>query len=686
MRLLFKSVVALLMVFAIGVPILETWETVLLAVLLLALVFSIPRPGPWRLPLAMAAVLMVVGVKAVLPHADIAEAHNAFLVIHDGEALQRGLPPEIFQSWKAQFDALYPPQAVPDADRSPWRLAGAPRTLYTQSSDAIWRRPKYTRQVDSIGFHTLGQFRGGFANEIQYNWWSGELLREQMPFYVMYELTPASVGSSLAWKGQVFWERSTGFDEIVHPAVAARRIEPDDAGRRVYAAFFPARDAVLDFAFEPSLTLRLARWIGSALSFLGAVAVLLLTVQPRWPSYARALAIFSAGYLFMTSFLLVSAGKYLGRSYPPQGGGDDGMVHDGYGRMMAMLAGRSEIVKALEGLEPVYWFTPGTRYLRMVEKLVFGDTNLLFALLIPCVPIVLFYLIRHFLGSRWAWATTAFFVVLPAGNLSFLQYISNAKLGYGEAIASGLFLLGLALLLRTQPAWGGTERNLPLVTVAGASLAASMFIRPNFAFAVVWIGAAHAWASWRRNDSHAVVAVALGLALALWLPFHNWFYGGEFYLMSGSRAIAAPLGPGDYIAAFRDLWQGRLDTPAVALTSHQLHGWLLNPGFLVREALLPLAWGLHVIVLAAFAIACWVALRWAKNGFEKGTDLAVVAIASICAHVPMLFLFSTHFRYAMLAWDLNLIVLIVWSGRFLAARATQRPSVPLASIHAEASS
>src|SRR6185503_11283708 len=98
----------------------------------------------------------------------------------------------------------------------------------------------------------------------------------------------------------------------------------------------------------------------------------------------------------------------------------------------------------------------------------------------------------------------------------------------------------------------------------------------------------------------------------------------------------------------------------------------LNPGFVIRETLLPLAWALHVVALAAFAIACWVVLRWVTDGFERGTDLAIVAMASICAHVPMLFLFSTHFRYAMLAWDLNLIVLAVWTARAWRARAERR--------------
>jgi hypothetical protein len=100
-----------------------------------------------------------------------------------------------------------------------------PTSLFTQSADAIWRSAKYTRQVDAIHFTTLGEFRGGFANEIQYNFWAGELLREWMPFYVMYELTPASAGSRLTWKGQVFWERPAGgFEEIVHHQIASREI------------------------------------------------------------------------------------------------------------------------------------------------------------------------------------------------------------------------------------------------------------------------------------------------------------------------------------------------------------------------------------------------------------------------------------------------------------------------------
>jgi hypothetical protein len=669
-----KLISGALLVAALGLPILDTWKTLLLAAGALALVFGESRSSWRRLAAAAAVAAALLAARATLPRGDIAEGHNAFLVIDEGEALQRGLPPDVFPSWKAQFDALYPPDPPPYDERSQWRAAGVPKTLFTTSADALWRRPKYTRQVDAIEFSSLADFRGGFANEVQYNFWTGELLREEMPFFAMYELTSASVGSRLAWQGQAFWQRADGgYEEVVHSAPAAREITEQDIGRRVYAVFFPKRDGQLLFRLEPSSTLRVAKVLDALFTIGGVCLVVGLTTRPRWTSYGRAVAIFATGYAVMMAFVAVSAGKYVGRAYPPQGGGDDGMVHDGWGRIMAMLAARGEILEALMGTERVYWFTPGTRYVRMVEKLVFGDTNHLFALALPCLLVVVFYLVRHFVGTRLALGITLLTCLAPVGNLSFLQYIANAKLGYGETIGVGLYLLALALMLRTEPYWGGTRRNVALATVAGASLAASMFIRPNFAFAVVWLGAAYAFSAWRRKDAASVLAVAVGLGLALWMPFHNVYYGGEFRLISRSGAtISVPIGVSDYGAAAIDAFRGRFDTNAVGIISTQLRGWLWSPGLLVRPQLAPLAWVAHGIKLLALAIAIWVAVRWLAGRCSEGSDLGVVAVAAICAHVPMLFIFTTHYRYAMLGWDLALVVAIVWVVRQRSAAASPR--------------
>jgi hypothetical protein len=351
--------------------------------------------------------------------------------------------------------------------------------------------------------------------------------------------------------------------------------------------------------------------------------------------------------------------EYLGRTYPPQSGGDDGLVHDGHGRLMAMLAGRGEVAEALKGIEPVYWFTPGTRYVRMFEKLIFGDTNHLFALQLAAFPIVVFYVMRPLVGVGWAWVMTAFFMLLPAGNVSFLQYMTYARVGYGEAWGSALFLAGTALLFRTQPRWGGVDDRTSHVWCAGAALAASMFIRPNLALAVVWLAIAYAWASWADRQLWRIAVLALGLGLALWMPFHNWVYGREFYLISKSGAtLSVPLGVGDYAKATAAALTGS-HTRETDVVASQIKGWLLDPGFVGSGV--P-AWAdipARIVRLISLIVTAWIALKWLAGRLVGETALGVLAMAALFAHAPLLFVFNTYYRYAVLAWDLSLLVLFV---------------------------
>lgn len=79
---------------------------------------------------------------------------------------------------------------------------------------------------------------------------------------------------------------------------------------------------------------------------------------------------------------------------------------------------------------------------------------------------------------------------------------------------------------------------------------------------------------------------------------------------------------------------------------------------------------MHYVKLAGLIVTCWVALAWVLSGGRRGErDIAVIAVAAILAHVPMLFIFATHYRYAMLAWDLSLVVLVVWTLRLATAPA-----------------
>lgn len=651
--LLIRLAAALVLVLSAGPPVLETWEALALAAALLALVFGECRRGWWRLPTAAAVVLAALGVKGALPRADIAEAHNAFLLPKSGGPLEQRLPQEVFASFKAQFEALYPLTGTPVP--LSWRDLGAgPPALYTKSTDAIWRPAKYTRQVDAIDFSTLAEFRGGFLNELNArnqiwsNFWVGELLREEMPFYVMYELTRASVGSRLRWKGQLFRERADGgFEEIRHESIGERAIEPYDAGKRVYAVFFPQRDVTFDFRFVPSPTLRVAGWAEALLTLLGLCTVVIV-VAPRWPQYLRATSLFLVAYAVLMVWYPEPSAARLGKSYFPHGGGSDGLVYEAQGRTMALVAGSGQVMEAMKGVEAVFAVTPGTRYVRMVEKLVFGETNHLFALMLASFPLVMFYLLRLFLGALPAWIVTAGFLVVPVQHFSFMQYFSSGRAGYADWLGTSILLFGLTLLLYREP--GAQDRSLAQVWTGGTALAAAACVRPHYGLAVAWVAAVYAWQSWRRRDLPAALVLGAGLALAFWVPFHNWYYGGALTPVTQSQSTSLDRGLVVRILA------GDLRNAGIAAVD-QITGWLWSPGFAYVPTLPLLQWPARVIRMVALVVTASVACAPRRRGVRP--DLRLVAGAALWAHAAMFIVFGHHQRY-LLAWDLSMIVLVVW--------------------------
>ena len=677
-----KLIAAVLVIAVLGVPIVDTWRALLLVAGLFALCWSDVLSGPRARRRAVGAVLIVVGVvavKALLPRADIPEGHNVFLVYTGPDVLEKGLPPEVYSSWERQFNALYPP-----GDPAPFgafsRDASAPPSrLYAWSADAIWRPSRFSRQVDEVFFRNLAEFRGGFANEtvhdgfgqVQHNFYVGRLRRETMPFFVVYELTAASVGSRLSWKGQVFWERAGGaFEEVIHPDVASRAISDADVGRRVFAGFFPVPGA-LSFdvpqyqhyvKLELSRSLRASAWAKDLLTLAGWFSIVVLMVRIRWREYLTACTIFAAAYVIMAVFGSISLGKFLGRGYTPLGGGDDGAVFEMYGRASAMFLSRGQVLEALKGGEAVYWWQPGFRYVRTLEKVMFGDTYQLYGVLVACLPLALFYLVRHLVGSMGAFLTVALFLVMPVGSFSYLQYIRIAKLGYGECAGALLFLLGLVWLLRAEPRWGGRDERLTRLAGAGLLLAAAVFIRPNFVLGVAWLAAALGWQSLRRRQIARFAALCAGLLFVLVMPLHNWYYGGEFILMSktGASSVAMAFGVGDYVDAFRDVLTGRLNEASPFwLIVRQARTWMFDLGPVIHPALTPLAQALHGLKLAALGLCVWMTMALCVGRPVQRPGLNVIAATGVLLLAPMLFARYLLFRYTVLGWDLCLLVLIV---------------------------
>jgi hypothetical protein len=591
----------------------------------------------------------------------IEEGHNVFLIDAPGGALEVGLPTSAFQLMAQEFNAAYPPQRRCDRTIDGcWRGDAFPPRPYAFSSDGIYTHPPQSRRVTGIDFTDPVWLRLGFINERGYNWNSrvsdierasrdprfSALLhrwRLEMPWFVMYRFPADFVGSSLCWRGKVLWEgEGERFAPIVYDEMQCRVLASQDVGRRIFGVAI-RHEAPLAMRLEPSGKIRFAQLIEPALALAGVATVLGLLV--RWRVRASMLA-FALIALTLLVVLLNDA-SFIG-GVRPFDAGDDGLVYDGFARDMLRQMIGGNIAGALEGGEKVFYFTPGLRYLRALEHLMFGETYLGYLSLILLLPFLVFALFRRFLPADWALSITVIFVAIPVGVLfgsSLVQYVKWAARGFADPAAYVLFLAGLLVLIGRTP--NGPRATFAPACGAGLLFALALFVRPNIAPAAAILLAGSAIAALLQGQHRRVAGLCIGFLPVLGMALHNWIYGGEFVLFTASAAHpgALVMPPSAYVAALGELIRLDLHGEHIVRALRHIGGWLAGPS--ESHLMIPLNAAAIVVLVR---IAAWK---------EIDPWLRLTAWATFAQQCVGIF-YATAGRYHYLTWLLTLLVVVVW--------------------------
>jgi hypothetical protein len=332
----------------------------------------------------------------------------------------------------------------------------------------------------------------------------------------------------------------------------------------------------------------------------------------------------------------------------PFDSGDDGLVYDGYARAMLQRLLAGDVAGALEGGEKIFYFTPGLRYLRAAEHLIFGESYLGYLSLVLVLPFLVFAPFRRFLPLRWALALIVVFTAVPVGVLfgsSLVQYVKWAARGFADPAAYAFFLAALVLLVgRTGvPA---SDRFVPAFG-AGLLFALALFVRPNIAPAAgILLAGAGLAALWQRRYRR-LAGLCIGFAPVFGMALHNWFYGGTLVLFTSTAAHpgALVMPPAAYLAALAEL--ARLDVGGEQLVRalRQIAAWLAGPSEFAVMAPLHAA-ALFVLVRVA---------AWSKT---EGW-LRLIACATLAQQCVGLF-YASAGRYYYLTWLLTFLVVMVW--------------------------
>ena len=268
----------------------------------------------------------------------------------------------------------------------------------------------------------------------------------------------------------------------------------------------------------------------------------------------------------------------------PFDSGDDGLVYDGYARAMLQQVLAGDIAGALEGGEKVFYFTPGTRYLRAAEHVIFGESYLGYLSLMLALPFLVLALFRRFLPLRWALALALVFAGIPIGVLfgsSLVLYVKWAARGFGDPAAAVLFLIGcIALLGRADT---GPRDRFAAAFGAGLAFAAALFVRPNLAPAAgILLGGAGLAALW-QSQFRRLAGMCLGFLPVLGMALHNWVYGGVLVLFTSTTGLAMSMPPSAYLAALAELLRLDFAGEQLARAIRQVGAWLAGPAESARD-------------------------------------------------------------------------------------------------------
>ena len=651
----------LLVVAVLGLPIDDLVAYALLlaaALLVLTGTLSTDRHR-WVAAVALAAA--VVAGHVLLPAPRIEEGHNVFLP-GPAAAQTSGLPADVLRALRQQFDARYPPEKrCNDVAKGCWRPdRTAEADGYALSADGIFDRGAYSRRVAGINFTDPAYLRLGVINELAYAWPDGtsditrfardrrslnlfDRYRISLPLFVVYRFPAQFAGSRLCWRGTVLWE--TGgerFEELTSADTQCREITADDIGRRIFGISIGSGTR-LAMTLEPTRTVLLHRALEWGLTLGGVIGivVLLVRIEPRRLALPVTL-------IALTLLVIVFIDAQFIGGFRPLDSGDDGLTYEGYARRIVRHLVAGDFAAAWRGEENVYFFAPGLRYFRALERFLFGDTFLGYLSMILAFPLLVLALFRRFLTPRWALVIVLCFVATPAGALfgsSLFYYVVWASRGFADPFA---FILLFAALVLVVPPQTGDLPGAGRVFASGLLFAAATFCRPNLLLASgVMVGGAGLMWLWQRQFRHAA-ALAVGFATLAVATLHNYVFGHVLVLFTGSMSLPQTLlmPPLDYARAALELLTLDFAGDHVKRALAQLARWLSGP----QEWLLTVP--LHALGVAAL-------VRVGLFGSRFDPWLRLIALATLLQH-GIGISYINFVRYNLGTWLLTLLVTAAW--------------------------
>ena len=617
-------------------------------------------------------ILILILIKFLQSNLYFHEGNN-ILILNDKSKpfYQNYLPNNMFSFLVKEYDFYKINSNCEVIDAACWKnfdpikksTNGSPFFLeYSPSMNLEFQNIKYSRKIKDLNITNIKTARISEINNLRYNYFwldKFDVVRENMPFFIMIEIPEFLLNSKICWKGNVFWQlNDEDFEHIVNDNFLCKKIKDKDLNKKIYAVslgksasndhlnylygenYIKANDELDNFLNKNALTIKLEKKFNLIIYdyFLSFLVLFLLIVFINF-IFQFNLKIYFYTLMSTLVFLFLSfySNQDLFYGFTILTGGNDGLVYNSYANNMFYYLKQLNLEKFLLGVEQIFYFPSSLRYFLSIFKIFFYETSYGYLTIGYLLCVVVLMLFTKIFGMRYGLLfgflviCTRLFEGYGASIIKMLKHINEYD---AEPFAITIFFICLYIFLFFYEN-KNTRSNL-VNFIFGFLAFITISLRPNFLPTVFLLVLIHIYYLYKSNRNREIFSTLFGLIFIFLIPLHNLYFGKQIVLLSSGYVhnTGAPLYI--YFYSFLDILSlniGNSENISRILT--QIDRWIKPTD-------------LHFAIFFIMLFFIFIT----KEKYFK-----IISLLALSQHAVLL-IFEPRGRYSYLAWFLTIIVIM----------------------------
>ncbi len=481
------------------------------------------------------------------------------------------------------------------------------------------------RKVKDIDHYNLSSAKIGMINKNIFNWsdWldNSYIKRKNAPYFTIYKFhSDIYENSHLCWKGEAIII-DKNLRQIINNQNKCLKIT---SGLEIILYNFNSN---LEVFLDKNYKLKLSLFFDYCIKFLILfffIKIFISKINTKKLINPFAI-IFVASLIIFYIFLNRENFQY---GYFPLDAGMDGLVHEGYSKILSSYLINLDFKEFLRGNENIFYFMPGLRYVFSLKNLFFDFNHYFTFLIIIFFPILIYHILLELkFSNKFSIIFCMLFILLkiPYVGFSYSHFARSALTLYPETYAAFCFFIFLLAYLKK------------FYFVSSFFCFLMVFIRPNYLTILVIYLLFQIFQFHKYKEKKMLYLTLLGLSFFLFIPLHNYFYSnGSFVLLTNSAFISVNLRINlvDYIYFFND------DVKRSTIINH-LTNWLTNGEinnffpYIINSVIF-----INTIIYLFF--------------FQKNSKTLLICLMALSIHSTLFFYPNTG-RYGYFPWFLLLL-------------------------------